>query len=145
MKDYIIKKLLLLIPTVLAITFLGLSLVVGGNYVWVSHVGFGPELLTRTAWATSGSVVVVCALAGFAVRRVTGSGIGILTGARVALAVLGCYVIGRAFPTLPRLGTIGIAVLLAGVYFSVLCVTRELGAKDLAQLRALFGRATPRA
>lgn len=129
---------------VLAITLLGLGLVLGANFLWTARLEFSPAILTRTAWATSVSVVVVTALAGFAVRRATGSGIRLLTALRVALAVCCCYLVGRLFPTLPRLGTVAVAASLAFGYVAVLWVTHEFSRADLAQLRVLFGR-KPRA
>jgi stage V sporulation protein B len=125
---------------VLAITVLGLSLVVGANYVWVAHTGFSPELLTRTALATSSAVVVVSTLAGIAVRRVTSSGVRLLTAVRVVAAVSCCYLVGRALPVLPRLETVGLAMGLCVFYVGLLCLSRELGHSDLAQLKTLFVR-----
>lgn len=125
---------------VLAITLLGLGLVLGANFLLTARVEFSPAILTRTAWATSVAVVLVTALAGLAVRRVTGSGVSLLTGLRVAAGVSCCFFIGRFFPTLPRVGTVAVAGLLMCCYVAVLCLTRELGRDDLVQLQALFGR-----
>lgn len=129
---------------VLAITLLGLFLVVGSNYVFVSHAAFGSHLLTRTAWATSGSVMVACVLAGFAVLRATGSGISLRTGLNVGAAVGCSYLVGQLFQVLSRVEAIAVASLLCLVYVAVLCLTRELGPRDVVQLKALFGRPVKR-
>jgi stage V sporulation protein B len=128
---------------VLAITLLGLSLVVASNFAWVSQEGFSPRLLTRTAWATSGSVILVSVIAGIAVYRATGTGVRLLTVVRVVGAVLCCYLVGRAFPELSRLATLVVAALLVVGYLTLLLVTREIGAADVVQLRLLFGRGAP--
>jgi hypothetical protein len=55
-----------------------------------------------------------------------------------ALAVT--VALGRSLPYSGKLMTVVFSALLAGVYFGLLIVTRELGAADLAMVRTVVSR-----
>ena len=117
--------------------FLGVML---ANWLLVRGVNFGPELLTRTALATSSAVVVTALASGLAVQRLTGGGLRAVVFARVSAAVALCVVLGQWAPAPGKVATIGLAAAFGGAYLVVLVLLREVTAEDWRTLRGLAKR-----
>ena len=117
--------------------FLGVML---ANWLLVRGVNFGPELLTRTALATSSAVVVTALASGLAVQRLTGGGLRAVVFARVSAAVALCVVLGQCAPAPGKVATIGLAAAFGVAYLVVLVLLREVTAEDWRTLRGLAKR-----
>jgi len=120
--------------------------------VLVLAFGFGagyrgalsPALLVHVALATALALVLTGVISQGVLRRHAGAALDWLTLARTALAVgvsssATALVIGLLGWT-NKLGTLIGSLLSVALYFVALAVVREIGARDLVQLRALFGK-----
>jgi stage V sporulation protein B len=105
--------------------------------VLVPAAAFGHAQLVRSAEATGVALVVSLVVAGAMVRAHAGAFVPLATGVRVGLALTLCTAIGFAMPCFGRLVTPALAVAIAGGYGLLLVVTGEIGAADLAMLRAI--------
>ncbi len=101
---------------------------------------FGQAQLVRSAEATGGALLATLLVAGVLVRRRTGAFIPAATSARVALALAVCVGAGLAMPRFARLATPAVALVTGAGYVALLILTRELGAEDLASVRALVSK-----
>lgn len=124
----------------LRITAAGLVAVAAGNWLLVRNVGFGPELLGRTALATSTAVAVAALLSGLAVRRLTGGGLRGVVFARVGAAAALCVAAGSFIPEPGKLATLLLSVAFGAVYVVVLVLLREVNKSDWDALRSLVQR-----
>ncbi|MBN2192864.1 MAG: lipopolysaccharide biosynthesis protein [Polyangiaceae bacterium] len=128
------------------VTVVALALVIGLGALGLSGTAFAPALLLRTAVATSLGILVATVSAAILVRRATGGLVPTATAVRVGTAVAVSVVLGRCLPDLGLTGnalrvlTVGYAGAVAIVYASVLLLTRELGAADLALVRRVLRR-----
>jgi stage V sporulation protein B len=124
----------------LLVTGLACLLVVGLCLGQVRGLPFGPELLGKTALATSLALVAATLVAGFLVRRAAGAVVGAGSVLRV-LAALACAVaVARVLPAGRPLLTPALALLVGGSYLLVLILLRELGAADWSALRGIVAR-----
>jgi stage V sporulation protein B len=107
----------------------------------------GPNLLVRTAFATSAALIIACAVSAGVLRQVAGSSLDLKTLARTVLSVAGAAALTsglvRASGGSGALLTLAASGFAVALYFVLLVLGRELRPADLEQLRALFGR--PRA
>lgn len=124
----------------LRLTAAGLVAVSGGNWLLVRGAAFGPELLSRTALATSLAVVLAAGASGVAVQRLTGGGLKVLVLVRVAVVVGACVALGQWVPVSGKLATIGLAAAFGGAYMAGLVVLREITWDDWRLLRTLLSR-----
>jgi len=74
------------------------------------------------------------------VRSVAGAFVPPATFVRVAIAVTVAYLGGAHLPHVGKLGAIGLAAAIALAYVAFLVASRELGAADAADVRALVAR-----
>lgn len=124
----------------LMITASALGLVFVLNWTLVRDAGFGPELLNRTALATSIGIAAATLLAGGAVRLHTGALVPPLCVARVLTAVALCAWLGRQLPTLGRPVTVVASAGLALTYVLFLVLSKELGRGELGLVSAVIGK-----
>jgi stage V sporulation protein B len=124
----------------LRLTAAGLGAVAVGNWLLVRGASFGPELLNRTALATSSAVVLAAIASGVAVQRLTGGGLRGVVLLRVVVATAMCAFFGHWLPTPSKLVTVGLAGGFAAVYVAVLVLLRELTSDDWKTLRTLVQR-----
>ncbi|MCL2447938.1 MAG: lipopolysaccharide biosynthesis protein, partial [Polyangiaceae bacterium] len=120
-----------------AITFGAVMGVGVACFALVPPAAFGHDQLLRSAEATLVAMVATLGVAVAIVRSRTGAFIPLATAARVGLAIATCGALGPLLPHVGRLGAPALAFAVAAVYMVVLVVTREIGAPDLALLRAL--------
>jgi stage V sporulation protein B len=113
-----------------------------GNYVAISLAGAG-HALVAAALATSLAMLVGAIASGVVVYRRLGAFIPALSLVRIAIATGAAVAVGR-FVHLGagKLMTIAQAAMVGATFLVVLVITRELGKRDLAAIRAI--RAVPR-
>jgi stage V sporulation protein B len=127
----------------LRLTAAGLALVAALNWLLVRDASFGPELLGRTAAATSTAVIVAALASGFAVQRLTGGGLRAVVLLRVGVAMAACVLLGQWSPATSKLLTLVLAGGFAAVYVAVLVLLREVSGDDWRALRSLGRRREP--
>ncbi len=98
---------------------------------------FGHPQLVRSAAATGVALVVSLVVAGAMVRARAGAFVPVATAVRVGVALALCTALGFAMPRFGRMVTPLIALVVAGTYAVFLVVTGEIGAADLALVRAV--------
>jgi stage V sporulation protein B len=124
----------------LLITAGAFILVVACNAASLDAQPFGPDLLTRTALSSSAALWVTALVTALFVKRAAGAVVPILTVLRVPMAVAACIVTGMQMPTLGKLFTPLLALLVVGIYVGLLVLTRELGKADVEALKAIVLR-----
>jgi stage V sporulation protein B len=112
----------------------GLAITLGLNRLLVQWVGIGPYTLRAAALATSLGTLSALLVAAFALRKLLGTGLPLLTLARAALGGAAAFAAARLVPQ--HSGLIAPVVLIAGVlvYGGVLVATGELGRADLERV-----------
>ena len=126
------------------VTAVAVTLVITLCYLRVRGAPFGEHLLLYTAQATAAGLFVATLSAAFFVYRAAGAVAPPLTLVRVLLGVGVAVTLGRLLPQAGKIVTPMYAVLVALAYLLILLVTRELAAADLATLRAVAAKRSPR-
>jgi stage V sporulation protein B len=98
---------------------------------------FGHAQLVRSAAATGVALVVSLVVAAAMVRARAGAFVPVATAVRVGIALALCTALGFAMPRFGRIVTPLVALVVAGAYAVFLVVTGEIGAADLALVRAV--------
>jgi stage V sporulation protein B len=124
----------------LLVTALAFAFVVGACLLRVRGQAFGPDLLTRTAWATSVALLLATGIAMLIVRRTAKGVLNPVTALRVGCALGGALVVARLLPEVHGLRTLLASGAVAAAYLGILLALRELGAKDWGYLRRIAGR-----
>lgn len=122
------------------VTGVAVTLVVALCYLRVRGAPFGPDLLLYTAQATAAGLFVATLSAAYFVYRAAGAVAPPLALLRVLIALTGAVLVGRALPHAGKIITPVYAALVAIVYVLLLLLTRELGARDLATIRAVVSK-----
>jgi stage V sporulation protein B len=127
------------------ITAIAAALVALLCYLRVRGAPFGPDLLWRTAIATSAGLALATVGAAFLVKRAAGAVVPPITPLRVLLALGIAIAVARFLPVRGPLVTIGASAVIALVYVVVLIATGELGRRDIENVRTVLSRrARPR-
>ena len=122
------------------VTGVAVTLVVALCYWRVRGAPFGPDLLLYTAQATAAGLFVATLSAAYFVHRAAGAVAPPLSLLRVLLAAAIATSVGRVLPHSAKIVTPVYAGLVAVVYVVLLLLTRELGARDLATIRAVVSK-----
>ncbi len=122
------------------LTTLTVALVVTGCYVLIPRAAFGPEMLLRSALATSVALATAATAAGFYLRAVAGAFVAPLTLLRVVAATAAAIAAGSRLPWLGKPAVLLEVGAVAIVYVLVLVVTGELSRADLGTVRRALGR-----
>ena len=123
-----------------AIAAVALALVVVANWSFIHRAPLGHETLAAAASATTLGTTVACLLAAAAVYRRFRALVPLVTVARVLVAATCAFLAARWVPDgTPFLALLALASGFA-VYGLALVVLRELGAADLAAVRATVQR-----
>lgn len=125
------------------VTLVAVTLVVSLCYVRVRGAPFGADLLLYTAQATAAGLFVATLSAAFFVYRAAGAVAPLLSVLRVLLALAAAIAVGRTLPHAGKIMTPVYAALVAFSYLLVLLLTRELGSRDLATVRAVISKRRP--
>jgi len=124
-----------------AVVTAGAVVAVGGACAFaVPGATFGHEQLVRSAEASAAGLALTLGVAAVLVRSATGAFVPARTALRVGVAVAACVALGTVTPRFGRLVTPVVAGAVAVAYALVLLALREVGAADLAALRALGAR-----
>jgi stage V sporulation protein B len=126
--------------TTFAVTLATVAFVAVACFALVPGAPFGPDMLTRSAVATSLGLALSAVAAGFALRRAAGAFAAPSTLLRVVAATAATVAIGSQLPWLGKPAVVAEAAVVAALYLLVLVATREVGRADLAPLAALVGR-----
>jgi stage V sporulation protein B len=122
------------------ITAVAFGLVVVLCFLRVRGAAFGPELLLRTAMATTAGIVVATVGAGFMVYKTTGAVVAPLSVVRVVAAMAIAITLGRWLPPGGKMMALAYSAVVAGVYVVILLLSRELGKNDLANVKNVISR-----
>jgi len=114
-----------------------LALSAVGNYVAIPLAAEAGRTLEVAAAVTSGAMLVGAGLSGFVLWRRLGAFIPALSLVRIAVATTAAVTAGRFVPLTGKLMTLAEAVVVGVVFLVVLIATRELGARDLAAIKAV--------
>lgn len=107
------------------------------NYVAIPIAAEHGSVLQVAAIATSGSMVIGAVLSGWALRRTLGAFLPLASVLRIAIATAAALAVGRVLPLHGKLMTLVEAVAVGATFLIVLVVTRELGRRDLAAIKAV--------
>jgi len=114
-----------------AITGLAVVLVITTCFLRVRGTTFGPELLWRTATATSSALLVGTLVAGYWVWRTAKALAPPISVLRVVAATAATIAFARILPYHGKIATVAMSALVAVVYLALLAVLRELGRNDV--------------
>ncbi len=109
-------------------------------FLRVRGAPFGPELLWRTALATSAGLVLATLSAAALVKKTAGAVVAPLSLVRVLIALAVAVTVGRHLPYMGKAMTLVFSGLVAAVYVVVLLLTRELTAADARIVGRVLGR-----
>jgi stage V sporulation protein B len=124
-----------------ALLTLAAVVAVGGACIaFVPQAELGHTQLVRSAQASGGALAATLVIAGTIVRARTGAFVPAATATRTALAIAACLALGFVMPHVGRLVTPLLALTVGAGYVAFLIVTREIGAADLATVRALASK-----
>ncbi len=123
-----------------AITALTVGTVATLCFVLVPSSTFGPDMLTRSATATTIALSAAVVVTAVVLSRVAGAFVALLPLVRVAVATAVAVAIGSQLPWVSKPVVIAEAAVVALIYLVVLVVTGELGKADLGMIRAVAGK-----
>ncbi len=125
--------------TMVATLMAALTLVVAivANYIAIPLAAEGGNALVVAAAVTGGSMVVGAIACGVVLKQRFGAFVPLLSVIRVAIAVAVAMAVGRVLPLHGKIMTLVEGALVAIAYLGVLVATRELGASDLAAIKAV--------
>ncbi|MBX3160916.1 MAG: polysaccharide biosynthesis C-terminal domain-containing protein [Deltaproteobacteria bacterium] len=142
----------------IAVAGLTVALAFAGNWIAIPRAAEAGRTLEVAAIVTSGAMVVG-ALASFALlRRTFGAGLPLVSVVRIAIATAAAFAVGRVIPIgavqptgadlwevahRSKLMTLVVAVAVGVTFLVVLVATRELGARDLAAIKAVRKKRAP--
>ena len=111
-----------------------------GNYIVIPLAIDSGRVLEAAAAVTGGSMLAGAIVTGLVLRKTLGACLPILSIVRVAVATAVAMVVGHVLPLHGKLMTLVEAVIVGVTFLTVLVVTRELGKRDLAAIRAVRKR-----
>ncbi|MEZ4375212.1 MAG: lipopolysaccharide biosynthesis protein [Polyangiaceae bacterium] len=122
------------------VTVTAVILVAALCFARVPGTEFGEDLLWKTATSTSAGILLATVLAGVLVKRAAGGVVSPLSVARVILAMTVAIAVARHLPYAGKLMTLVYAAVVVAIYMLVLLITRELGAADVQNIKAVISR-----
>lgn len=124
---------------------IGLAVVLVGVlcFFTVRGTAFGPDLLWKTAIATSTGLVLATLSAAFLVKQTAGAVVSPMSLVRVLVALAVAVSVGRSIPEQGKVMTLVFSAVVAGVYVAMLLVTRELTRADARLLARVIARQAP--
>ena len=123
----------------IATAALTLALAFAGNWIAIPIAAEHGRVLEVAAMVTGGSMVVGAIASAIVLRQRLGGTLPLASVVRIGLATAAAFLAGRFLPFGHRgkLMTLVEAVIVGVVFLAVLVVTRELGARDLAAIKAV--------
>jgi len=122
------------------LTLTAVLLVAAGCSYLVPRAAFGPEMLVKSAFATSLALAAAAVVGGIRLAAVAGGFVAPLTIVRAFVTLVVCITAGSRLPWIGKLGTVveGAAVFALGLV--VLIVLGEVGKQDLARIKQVAGK-----
>ncbi|HET9623501.1 MAG TPA: oligosaccharide flippase family protein [Kofleriaceae bacterium] len=122
-----------------AVVTAAITLVVAAvaNYIAIPLAAETGHTLEIAATVTSLAMVFGAVIAGAVLRRRLGAFLPILSVVRIAIATAAAIAVGRALPLHGKVLTLVEAVIVGATFLAVLVLTRELGTRDLAAIKAV--------
>ena len=108
-----------------------------GNYLAIPLAAGTGHVLVVAAAVTGGVMVLGAIACALVLHRRFGAFVPLLSVVRVVLAVAIAIAVGHVLPLHGKIMTLVETVIIVAVYLGVLVVTRELGGKDLAAIKAM--------
>ncbi len=108
-----------------------------GNYIAIPIAAESGNTLEVAAAVTSAAMVLGAVISGIALNRRLGAFIPVTSLVRIAIATGAALVVGRLLPLHGKLMTLVEAGVVGLVFLVVLIGSRELGARDLAAIKAV--------
>ena len=127
----------------LLVTLVAFLLVVALCFLRARSASYGPDVLWKTAQATSIGLVLATLVAGWLVKRYAGAVMPLSTAVRVAAAMALAITLGRFLPSGGKVMTLLYAGIILVAYIAVLLLSRELNRNDLANVKAIVSRKKP--
>jgi stage V sporulation protein B len=126
--------------TAALLTLAAVIAVAGACAALVPEAELGHAQLVASAQASGSALAATLVVAAVIVRVRTGAFVSAATVARIGLALAGCVVLGLVVPRVGRLVTPLLALAVGAAYVGLLVLTREIGAADVAMIRALTSK-----
>ncbi|APR74857.1 Membrane protein implicated in protein export [Minicystis rosea] len=123
-----------------ALTLVAVLLVAVGCFYLVPRAAFGPEMLVKSALATSAALAAVAIVGGIRLSRVAGGFVEKLTLVRALVTLVVCIAAGSRLPWLGKVGTLVEAAALGVLGLVVLIALGEIGKQDLARIKQVAGK-----
>jgi stage V sporulation protein B len=122
-----------------AVVTAAITLAVAGvaNYIAIPIAAEHGNALEVAAIVTSGAMVIGALVSGAALWRELGAFLPIASVVRIAIATVAALAVGRVLPLHGKLLTLVEAVIVGITFLAVLVITRELGPRDLAAIKAV--------
>jgi len=140
----------------IATAALTLALAFVGNWIAIPIAAEHGRVLEVAAMVTGGAMVVGAIASALVLRQRLGGAIPLLSLARIALATAAAFAVGRFVPLAKvapsglweiahrsKLMTLVVAVVVGLTFLAVLVITRELGPRDLAAIKAVRSKRAP--
>jgi stage V sporulation protein B len=127
--------------TVIAAVSVGLALV--GNYIAIPLAAESGHQLLAAATVTSGAMLVGAVASAWVLYKRLGAAIPVSSLARIALATVAAFAVGRALPLHGKLMALVEAGAVGATFLAVLVVTRELGKRDLEAIKSVRQKRAP--
>jgi stage V sporulation protein B len=122
------------------LTALTVGYVALGCFLALPSAPLGPEMLERTAVATSSALTAAAVVAAVMLHRAAGGYVAVASLVRVLAAGAVTIALGTRLPWLGKPVAIVEAAAVAGVYLALLVLTGEIGKADLAAVKAVAAR-----
>jgi len=140
----------------IATAALTLALAVIGNWIAIPLAAERGNVLEVAAAVTGGAMVVGAIASAIVLRQRLGGALPLASLVRITLATAAAFAVGRFIPLAKvapgglweiahrgKLVTLVVAVIVGITFLAVLVVTRELGARDLAAIKAVRTKRAP--
>lgn len=114
-----------------------------GNYIAIPIAAEHGDVLHVAALVTTGAMVIGALVSGWALHRELGAFLPIASVVRIAIATVAALAVGRVLPLHGKLMTLVEAVAVGATFLVVLVITRELGRRDLAAIKAVRKKRAP--
>lgn len=108
-----------------------------GNYIAIPIAAEHGDVLRVAALVTTGAMVVGALVSGYVLRRQLGAFLPVASVIRIAIATGAALAVGRVLPLHGKLLTLVEAAAVVLTFLAVLVITRELGTRDLAAIKAV--------
>jgi stage V sporulation protein B len=122
------------------LTLTAVILVAAGCSYLVPRAAFGPEMLIKSALATSAALTAAAVVGGVRLASAAGGFATPLTIGRVLVALAVCIAVGSRLPWIGKLGTIVETAAVGLLGLVVLIALGEVGKQDLARIKQVAGK-----